>query len=69
MVGWDSIGIEVVGAAQKGVYGAPTAAQQESSRWLVRALLATLNLDRERVFSHGRIGPRKKSSEGSKVAY
>lgn len=65
----DSIGIEVVGAAQRGVYGAPTGAQQESSKWLVRALLATLKVDRGRVFAHGRIGPHKKVSEGGKVAY
>ena len=65
----DSIGIEVVGAAQKGVYGAPTGAQQESSRWLVRALLATLKIERQRVFAHGRIGPHKKITEGSKIAY
>jgi N-acetyl-anhydromuramyl-L-alanine amidase AmpD len=65
----DSIGIEVVGAPKGGVYGAPTFAQQESSRWLVRALIATLNVDRKRVFPHGRIAPHKKESEGGKISY
>jgi N-acetyl-anhydromuramyl-L-alanine amidase AmpD len=65
----DSIGIEVVGAATKSGYGAPTPSQQESSRWLVRALIPTLKVDQKRVFSHGRIGPHKLRSEGGMVAY
>lgn len=65
----DSIGIEVVGAMKNGVYGTPTNAQNQSSRWLVSALLSTLKLDRGRIFPHGLIDPRKKKSEGGMVAY
>ncbi len=65
----DSIGIEVVGAPQGKVYGSPTDAQNQSSRWLVRELLATLKLDRARTFAHGVIDPRKLPTEGENVQY
>lgn len=65
----DSIGIEVVGAPRGKAYGSPSAAQDHSSRWLVTALLATLNVGRGRVFPHGLVGPHKLPSEGRQVKY
>jgi N-acetyl-anhydromuramyl-L-alanine amidase AmpD len=65
----DSIGIEVVGAMKNGAYPRPSNAQNQSSRWLVSALISTLNLDRGRIFPHGLIDPRKEKSEGGLVAY
>lgn len=65
----DAIGIEVVGAPKGDAYVSPTEAQNQSSRWLVRALILTLQLDRERIFPHGLIDPRKLPTEGGLVAY
>lgn len=66
---YDSIGIEVVGAPQGGVYVSPTNAQNASARWLVSELLITLKLDRKRIFAHGLIDPRKFESEGGMIAH
>jgi N-acetyl-anhydromuramyl-L-alanine amidase AmpD len=65
----DSIGIEMVGAPKDDVYRNSTAAQDHSSRWLVTALLATLKLDRARIFPHGVVGAHKLPSEGVNVKY
>lgn len=65
----DSIGIEVVGAPEEGVYGKPSDAQNRSCRWLVRELLVLLSLSRDRIFPHGLIAPHKFPSEGVLIAY
>lgn len=65
----DSIGVEVVGAPKGDVYSKSTVAQDNSSRWLVTALLATLKLDRGRIFPHGVVGAHKLPSEGVNLKY
>ncbi len=66
----DSIGIEVVGSPKDGIhYPAPNARQNASSKWLVAFLLNHFNLDSSRVFSHGRVSPHKKPTEGTQVEF
>lgn len=65
----DSFGIEVVGKAENGIYPAPSAAQNRSSRWLVQQLLATFGIQRNRVFAHGAIGSVKNKSEARRVKF
>lgn len=69
----DSIGIELVGEAlprdelipeEKKTYEQVTEAQNESLRWLVRELAATLNLPLMEVFRHPTVS-RKNPSEAS----
>lgn len=65
----DSIGIEVVGTTENGIYKLPSREQQFWSRWLVNQLLDTVRVHRSRVYSHGAIGAQKNYSEGGRIAY
>ncbi len=64
----DSIGIELSGASSDGMYGAPSAAQNVASVWLVNLLLESFGLVRGDVYRHPNIA-YKQPSEAAHVEY
>ena len=61
----DSIGIEVVGQPEKGVYQKSTLEQMKSSKFLIDLLKGYFNLSCEQIFGHGQISPHKNHTEAS----
>jgi N-acetylmuramoyl-L-alanine amidase CwlA len=64
----DSIGVELSGASDNGMYRAPTSSQNAASVWLVGILLLHFGLKREQVFRHPNIS-YKEATEASMVDY
>jgi N-acetyl-anhydromuramyl-L-alanine amidase AmpD len=64
----DSIGIEVVGKTEKGIYEDPTDKQAESVRWLVAGLLELFSLTTDDVYRHPQVS-YKDATEAKNVTW